>query len=148
MTIWRFQTQLSERLLEWSMTSAALGVVMMLGRSFWRGVGSQFLGWAGINALIAYFGAQSARKKMAAPNAADPETLDKEANNLRTILLVNTALDVLYVRGGLWMAVRRRSSFFTRGMGIGIMIQGAFLFVFDLVHSLEVPSRNESASTK
>lgn len=140
MSIWEFQQALSRRLLQWSVASAALGVVMVLGRSFWRGVGSQFIGWAAVDAAIAWFGLESAQKRMSAATANAPGTLAREARNLRALLLVNTALDALYIRGGLWLALRRKSGLFTRGMGIGILIQGAFLFAFDLVHATRIPS--------
>ena len=148
MSIWQFQLILARRLLQWSMASALLGAFMMVGRSFWRGVGSQFIGWAGIDAAIAYVGARIARQRLAAPQNPDNPQDIWEARNLRALLLFNAALDLLYVRGGLWLALRRRSRFFTRGMGIGIGIQGAFLFLFDLAHAALVPLPGSVAKTE
>jgi len=56
------------------------------------------------------------------------------------LLWINTALDVLYVAGGLILAL----AFGSRGMdwqghGWGIVVQGAFLFLFDLIHAQSVP---------
>ena len=50
---------------------------------------------------------------------------------------VNTGLDVLYVLGG-WRAMRGRGSADTRwrGRGLGIVLQGGFLFFFDLLNAL------------
>jgi hypothetical protein len=57
-----------------------------------------------------------------------------EATALRRLLLLNGALDLGYVTAGvlLWRAgrVRGRDS---RGDGAGVVVQGAFLFVLDLV---------------
>jgi hypothetical protein len=146
MSIWQFQLILVRRLLQWSMVSTALGALMLVGHPFWRGVGSQFIGWAGVDAAIAYVGARLAHQRLAAPESAGNENQrTKEAHNLRALLLLNAALDLLYVRGGLWLALRGQSRLFTRGMGIGIVIQGAFLFLFDLAHALLVPGDDEGS---
>lgn len=143
MNIWQYQTLLGRRLLQWSLISTTLGAFLMLGHPFWRGVGTQFVGWALIDGLIAYIGGERARQQAAGESASDPARLTQERRNLRVLLWLNAALDLLYVRGGLWLALRRRSSIFTRGMGAGIVIQGAFLFLFDFIHALQVPDADE-----
>jgi hypothetical protein len=55
------------------------------------------------------------------------------------LLWINTALDVLYVLGGLWWAKRDSGDGEAKGNGLGVMIQGAFLFVLDLIHALNAP---------
>jgi hypothetical protein len=143
MNIWQYQTLLGRRLLQWSLSSLALGAFLMLGHPFWRGVGAQFVGWAMFDGLIAYVGGERARTHATAESAADPERVRQERRNLRALLWLNAALDLLYVRGGLWLALRRQSSIFTRGMGVGIVIQGGFLFLFDFIHALQVPDGDE-----
>jgi hypothetical protein len=147
MNIWQYQLLLMRRLLQWSLFSTTLGAFLMLGHKFWQGVGAQFMGWALIDGLIAYFGSERARKAAFADTASDPERLRAERRNLRILLWFNAALDLLYVRGGLWLALRRRSSIFTRGMGLGIIVQGSFLFLFDLIHGVTVPDVSESNSS-
>ena len=98
-----------------------------------RGVGEQYVGWGVINALIALIGRQGAsRQRSAAPSdaAAQKRTLSR-------LLWVNTGLDVLYVLGG-WRAMRGRGSADARwrGRGLGIVLQGGFLFFFDLLNAL------------
>ena len=65
----------------------------------------------------------------------------REAGGLRRLLWINAGLDVLYVAGGLLLAftLGRRSPF-AAGSGWGIVLQGAFLFGFDLLHARGVPT--------
>ncbi len=57
-------------------------------------------------------------------------------NKIEKILLFNTALDLGYMAGGAWMIERSRSMSNNperlRGFGRSIVMQGAFLFIFDL----------------
>ena len=69
----------------------------------------------------------------------------EQARKLRRLLWLNAALDVGYVAGGWWFAHRfngaqgeRDRS--VRGHGYGIILQGAFLFLFDVIHALRLPS--------
>ncbi|MBN1486484.1 MAG: hypothetical protein JW981_02505 [Anaerolineae bacterium] len=58
---------------------------------------------------------------------------------MRRILSVNTGLDVLYVGGGLLVAKSKgRDDDVWRGAGSGIVVQGAFLFFFDLFHAWQL----------
>ena len=138
MTIYHFQAQLSRRLLNWAMVSAVSGVAMALGGAFWRGVGSQHVGWAAVNAAIAVFGGMQADRKLNDAAAQAPTTRLREANQLRALLWINAGLDVLYMLGG-WLWMRRAKSAFGRGGGLGVIVQGAFLCAFDIVHALRVP---------
>lgn len=139
MTIWDFQKAVSRRLVTWAALSAAAGGFMLLGRSaFWRGVGMQAIGWAVINAGIAFFGARAATRRERLPGAQLPYTTRKESTTLHNLLWINAGLDILYMIGGGWMA-RRAADDRGRGTGVGIIVQGAFLFIFDVIHGLRVP---------
>ena len=60
----------------------------------------------------------------------------KEAASLEKILLINTGLDIFYLTAGLFLvAGRGRNNRQRAGFGWGIAIQGAFLFLFDLIHA-------------
>ncbi|MEP7292887.1 MAG: hypothetical protein ABI835_13980, partial [Chloroflexota bacterium] len=59
---------------------------------------------------------------------------EAEAHTLRRLLEVNTLLDLIYMFGG--RSLIRHGS---RGTGWGIVIQGTFLFLFDLFHAGSVP---------
>lgn len=141
MTIWDFQRFVSWALLTWSALSAGLGLgVRVAGTPFSRGVSDQFLGWPVINAGIALFGAFSAaRRERTLPDAQAPERRQREARNLRRLLRINALLDIGYMAGGLAMLFRPQSGARAKGTGLGILLQGAFLFVFDSVLSFRVP---------
>jgi hypothetical protein len=56
-----------------------------------------------------------------------------QAQHFRTILLINAGLDVVYVIGG-WALLRRARGRDKRaGTGLGIVVQGLFLLVYDSV---------------
>lgn len=140
--IWQFQIMLSQRLLRWAGISIGLGLLMRFGGSFWRGVGSQFAGWGLVNALIAFGGRVMAQERAAGyDNPGVPEVLNKESNSLQRLLWINAGLDVLYMLGGGWLIRRDKGDGRRKGMGLGVIIQGAFLFVFDIVHALMLPRR-------
>lgn len=140
MDILRFQKQLLMTLLGWAGSSIVLGLGMRRGGdSFRAGVGEQFVGWGMINALIATVGliGVSRRNKPTTTKAAGSPT-DKKLN-LARLLWVNTVLDVFYVTGGGWYARKQGATDeLRRGRGVGIMIQGGYLFFFDLINALRV----------
>lgn len=155
MSIWEFSALVSDRLMTWSAFSTIVGVFMMIRRQpFWRGLGSQFIGWGVIDALIAVIGTQGTNERRARMNSHTAAVRIREAGNLRTLLWVNMFLDVLYMIAG-WQLAKPKPSdrgmlsrllpnqppAFVRGIGIGIIVQGAFLFVFDLVHAQSVPDQ-------
>ena len=132
-TVHAFGRTVSLRLLTWSVLSMAAGALLWRGGSpFWRGFGVQALGWGAIDALIAFSGLRPGQQPSAEPARA--------ARNLRRLLWFNTALDVGYMAGGLWLARSKgQDDANWRGQGWGIVVQGAFLFVFDLIHARRVP---------
>ena len=137
--IWAFQTNLSRRLLLWSMISIFGGLILQIPRSrFTSGMGIQFSAWGMIDAIIAVIGERTAKKRVASlPDPLAKDIVDRESHKLYKILLVNTGLDIGYMLGGSAISLTKgKSDPGWRGHGIGIIIQGAFLFFFDLVHML------------
>jgi len=138
--IWHFQTQLTRRLAYWSIASIAVGLPLLSIDPFWRGVGIQSIAWGAIDLLIAIFGSRSASRRKA--RLSLNELLDsapKETANLKRILLINTALDVLYVAGGVALILTLGADNSEwHGHGWGIIVQGGFLFFFDLFHALKL----------
>jgi hypothetical protein len=130
-----FTQTIMRRLLLWGVLSTLGGVLLQFSRKpFWIGVGQQAIGWGLIDALIALIAGRSASRSFS-------------SKTLRRVLLFNAALDVLYVLGGFIFArTKGATDEKLRGQGWGIVLQGLFLFKFDLIHGLFVP--NELTSDK
>jgi hypothetical protein len=124
-----FTQTIARRLLLWGALSTIGGVLLQFSRKpFWIGVGQQAIGWGLIDALIALFAGRSTSRSFS-------------GQTLRRILLFNAALDVLYVLGGFIFArTKGATNEKLRGQGWGIVLQGLFLFKFDLIHGLFVPN--------
>ena len=112
------------------------------GNMIWGGIGaSQTTGqtkafhqmnlyWNSVNLLIAGLGYWQATKET--PGSDFWETI-KAQQSIENILLVNAALDVAYMAGGLYLKERglRNENDRLVGFGKSIILQGAFLMVFD-----------------
>ncbi len=135
-----FQRILSLRLMLWGILSVFSGLWLWItGDPFWRGFGLQSVAWGAVDAGIALYGLRGLAGKLAAQ--FDPLETAKKTRWLRRILGLNAGLDVLYVGGGLALALTLgRSQPFTAGMGWGIVLQGAFLLLFDSLHALRTPT--------
>lgn len=122
MDMGQFQKRLSNTLLAWAGLSIAIGALLARGSAVRRGAGEQFVGWGLVNAAISLFARRT-------PTA--------ERQTLSRLLWLNAGLDVLYVWGG-WRTIHGRGQGDARwrGRGIGIVLQGGFLFLFDLVNAL------------
>lgn len=138
MNIWTFQRRLTTLLLGWAAASILYGLNLLRGENPVRqGIGEQFAGWGLVNALIALFGWTAAGRRQQQADASEPATQAAERRKLARILWVNTALDVFYVLGGAMTArTRGANDERWRGRGVGIMIQGGFLFFFDLFNAV------------
>lgn len=138
MNIWNFQTRLTNRLLAWSALSVAISTLALFSASpFLRGLCIQFFAWGIVDAAIAFFGAKaSAKKRLKITGSDRGEKEAEESRWLEKVLWVNTGLDVLYVIGGVWlMQGWGAESPLWRGHGLGVVIQGGFLFFFDCFHA-------------
>jgi esterase/lipase len=136
--IWDYQHLISRRLLLWSFISVVAGLLVFGRGDFWRGFAIQAFVWAGVDALIALFGLRSSLPKLFQP--VDLTAAEKETKKLRKILWINTGLDVLYITGGsLLYVLQGAENPFLAGTAAGIIIQGGFLFLFDLWHALHTP---------
>lgn len=138
MKLWHFQRRLTGLLLGWA--AASIGVGLAVGRggdALRRGVGEQYAGWGVVNAIIAIVGRRGADRRHSRPDGNTPEAIAAEKRMLSRLLWLNTGLDVLYVLGGRRvMRGRGASDAHWRGRGLGIVLQGGFLFFFDLLNAL------------
>jgi hypothetical protein len=119
-----FTLTLARRLFLWGALSTIGGVILQFSRRpFWIGFGQQAIGWGVIDALIALAAGRSTSRSFSAAT-------------LRRVLFINAALDVLYMLGGfLFARTRGAADEKLRGQGWGIVLQGLFLFKFDLIHA-------------
>ncbi len=139
--IWLFQSRLIQRLSWWAWGSLLAGGLMLLPNdTFWTGVAVQFIVWGLVDLAIAMFGKRSMEKRIA---RLGPEGLTAvepaERQKLTQTLWFNTALDVLYLMAGYWMITDLGTNEpFWQGGGWGVVVQGGFLFFFDLFHALKL----------
>ncbi len=143
MTIWSLQARISRQLLVWSALSVIVGALLLFLTPFWRGVGVQGLVWGVIDAAIAGVGLLQLRRKRGKPDGNLPKTLQREARSLRRLLLINAGLDVLYVIGGVLVLITFTTEF-AHGNGVGIIVQGGFLLLFDTFYALRVQRNMEA----
>jgi predicted secreted protein len=138
MDIWKFQRLVLQRLVIWVGISIVLGLAFLLFRNeYWNGMAIQFIAWAVVNLAIALFGKRSLDRRYASLNKAERQAqAETERAKLVRTLWVNTILDAFYIIGGrLAMIFLGRDSPLWQGMGLGIILQGSFLFFFDLIHA-------------
>lgn len=138
MTIWDFQDRLTKSLTIWAVGNILVGLVLLFtGSAFGRGFGEMMIGWGAINLAIALFGQRGSKRRRAAADGMDAAVMAKEQAKLARILWVNAGLDVAYMAAGYWLAQTRGAADPRMlGWGYAIILQGAFLFVFDLVNAL------------
>lgn len=135
-----------------------------VGNMIWGGIGaSQRTGetkafhqmnlyWNSVNLLIAGFGYWQATKEN--PGTDFWATMEAQ-QEIEKILLLNGALDLAYMAGGLYMKERglRTGNSKLIGFGKSVILQGAFLLVFDGVmygfhqaHGKELPGMVQNIS--
>jgi hypothetical protein len=113
----------STRLLLWSipwMGASIIGLTLTsdpAARGWWMMNGV----WGFINSAIAMVGFL---------------TPEPELETLRNLLLINAGIDVLYIAGGVFLLTRPDPMW--QGAGWGVVLQGAFLLVFDLWQGLAI----------
>jgi hypothetical protein len=138
MNIWQFQALVSKWLLQWGIFSCIAGFFLRSGGLFWKGLGNQFIAWGAIDAAIAIGGQLASNNRLDQfENPGNVEVKQKEAKSLGRLLWINAVLDIFYVLGGLWWSKR------DKGNGLGVLLQGAFLLIFDVYHALKLPKNHE-----
>jgi hypothetical protein len=112
------------RLMAWSLPWIGAGIIGLWASNdaYWKGFWGMNAAWGLINTSIAFAGLLGSEP--------DPASL-------RTILLVNAGLDVLYVVGGVYLLTRPEDTWC--GAGVAVIVQGAFLLIFDLLHAFLIP---------
>lgn len=136
---WRLDRQRTAMLVlgGWAMANITTGIYLR-GRTTGpdRYFHTMNAAWNAVNLGIAAVGYWSSLGGDAA--GSDLYTSVQQHFNLRQILLFNAGLDVGYMLGGLYLTERAKTSTKNpdrlRGFGRSIILQGGFLFAFDLVN--------------
>lgn len=130
-------------LLNWGILNTIAGLIVSRSkREEVKHVGLQAAAWGIINAAIASFGrrgARAAQTRLESGEIGTPEQ-EKAAHSFKRILLINAFLDVGYVTGGSILASKAKRAD-RKGMGVGIIVQGLFLLVYDGLLAYEVGSK-------
>lgn len=137
--IWDYENLLARRQILWAILCCGVGAGMLaFGAPFWRGFGLTTLGWGLINGLLASAILDKVKAHLGRPSTYNTE--DLEAIRLRKILWRSNALDVLYAAAGVALLFFLDPGMpFWRGFSWGVILQGVFLFAFDLHHARHVP---------
>jgi hypothetical protein len=120
----------------WATANVAIGAIGMRRSNTpeQRAFQQMNLGWGLINLGLAGSGLWNATHSD--PSGLDWWSSQQELLKTQQIFLFNTGLDVGYVAAGFWMQERAKTATRHadrwRGFGRSIVLQGAFLFVFDL----------------
>lgn len=137
--IWDYENLLARRLILWAILCGLFGGCLLLfGEPLLQGIGFSALSWGVIDALLASTILERVQAHLGQHSTFHFE--DSEAVRLRKILWRSNALDVLYVAAGtavLFFLVSGHP--FWQGVCWGVILQGVFLFAFDLYHALHVP---------
>ncbi len=135
-----YEREITALLSVWAAGSVLKGGAIALigkrtGRRQWLTFGRQTAMWGAVDGLIAGVGAFTRSRR----GELTQDEVDVEARKLRRLLLINAAADVVYIAGGAHIAYHAgkdgTSLRMTRGDGLAILIQGAFLLVLDTAYA-------------
>lgn len=142
---WRHAGRVGGQLATWAVASVAAGAALAWAAAAadasgatgfaatLRGVALQFVVWGGIDGVIAAAGERDRRRRIARGEARDPAATQAFGARLRRLLRLNAGLDVGYVVVGAALLLLWRTPE-GLGHGIGVLIQGGFLLLFDAWH--------------
>ncbi|MCS6923399.1 MAG: hypothetical protein NZM10_03380 [Fimbriimonadales bacterium] len=140
MRLLQYQRRMMFQLLFWAGLSLGVGLPMLFSTREWvRSFGGMTAAWAVINALIAVLALRGIRHK--ARQSADSETVRSWQRQLVRLLWINAALDGVYILVGVGLILWDPTNRMLNGFGWAVVIQGAFLLLFDGWHGLRLPRR-------
>ncbi|MDZ7707047.1 MAG: hypothetical protein U5J97_03960 [Trueperaceae bacterium] len=132
---WRRVNDVHRQLAGWAAMSLATGALLAVGGTpFWRGVGVQFLVWGAIDGAIAAAGWRDRRRAARSGLDRDPIGSEHRRQRLHRLLLVNVGLDVVYLAIGAAL-LGFDAGPVRAGHGVGVIVQGGFLLLFDAWHA-------------
>lgn len=130
----------------WALGNMAVsGILLGNTEGVTKGYHQMNIGWNAVNLTIAGFGYLAALK-------SNPANFDlygsiNEHYKIQKIFLFNAGLDVGYMAAGAYVIERSKSTLKNpgqiKGFGQAIIVNGAFLFAFDLVNYFIQSSHND-----
>ncbi len=120
----------------WALTNMAVSALSLRGTTAEIKAFHQMnLGWNAVNLLIAGIGYYAAvNEPIGEMNMSESIQAHEK---MKSILLFNAGLDLAYVTGGFYLLERAKNSTSRsdqlRGFGKAVIMNGSFLFVFDVV---------------
>lgn len=143
-SVWDRARTIALQLGTWaSLSIVGGGLLIALGGPFGRAIGIQFVVWGAVDLAIAGAGDRDRRRKLTAGAGRDPAASAAETRRLRRLLWINAGLDVLYATVGAGL-VAFGTGPVVDGHGVGVLIQGGFLLVFDVAHAATLPPSDAS----
>jgi hypothetical protein len=142
-SIFLYLTRLLPVLLGWSVASLLAGAwLRRKPGEHRRGVADQFLAWGALDGLIAAGGIAGSLRSNRQLQAGEisPAEHAHQARRFEQVVWANAALDTGYMASGAAMIRRNADHPYRRGTGWGILLQGAFLFAWDLFLALAIRS--------
>jgi hypothetical protein len=139
--IYRYVGQLLSVLLGWAVTSIAFGAGLRRAQNkSLSGTADQFIAWGAVDGLIAAAGIIGTRKdsRRVELGLLDLPGQARQARRFEGVVWLNALLDIGYVAGGTALLRRSASNPYRRGTGLGIIIQGVFLLVWDVFLALSI----------
>lgn len=139
MNSYEMQITISKRLVKWALLNILAGTILFFSAiELVTGLAIQSLCWGSINAIIALAGLWHGRSRMRGANsgAFDMKKDTDRIGKFARLLWFNFYLDGIYILGGALLALFYTQNDLWLGHGIGIIVQGSFLLVFDLYHAI------------
>ncbi|MBA3947555.1 MAG: hypothetical protein H0X37_23745 [Herpetosiphonaceae bacterium] len=128
-TFFQWQARALGGLMGWGAANVVVGTPLARStEQVTRQIARQAVAWGLIDLLIAVLGRRGARRQGRTARFGDA---GPAPTRLRRIIAVNVVLDIGYVLGGAWLVRTAGRRADRRGVGLGIMLQGAFLGCYD-----------------
>lgn len=136
--IWDFRLMTLRRLLLWSSLSVLAGLFLIPAPDpAWMGYGWLSLAAGLVSGLAAFPGTRSASRCRHLP--ASPERQARAASALRQRLLKNAFWSLMAAATGLFLLLLGQGNSMVTGICLGLLMQGAFLGSFHLLHYHRLP---------
>lgn len=141
-----WQERVLDLLLAWGIGNVVAGSALaMTSSGIPRAIGIQALLWGSVETTVALYSEYWARKHAFEARAGmlGAQAIQDEAERFEYFLALNTVADIVYVLGGVTVAIKSERPRW-RGAAIGVAIQGGALLVYDLVLTVRTILRPET----